>query len=95
MVFFFFFLKSHSFFLNFIYLFSFMIWLSLLLLGFSLVSESGVHSPVGVCGLLIAAASLAVKHRLWGLQASIIVARGLSSCNSQTAGHRLSSCAWT
>ena len=33
-------------------------------LGFSLVAESRGYSPVAVCGLLIAAASLVVEHRL-------------------------------
>ena len=39
---------------------------------------SGGYSLVVVCGLLIAVASL-VEHRFWGMQASVVVAHGLSS----------------
>ena len=37
-------------------------------------------------------ASLAVKHRLEGTQASVVAARGLSSCGSSALEHRLNSC---
>ena len=54
--------------------------------GFSLVVASRGYSPVAVCGLLIATASLR-KHRS--------KARGLRSCSSRVLGHRLNSCgAW-
>ena len=50
--------------------------------GFSLVVASRGYSPVAVCGLLIATASL-LKHRS--------KARGLRSCSSRVLGHRLNS----
>ena len=37
-------------------------------------------------------ASLATEHRLWGTQASVVVARGLSSCGFQALVHRLNNC---
>ena len=52
---------------------------------FSLVAASGGYSPVAVCRLLVAVASLVVEHRLDG-QA------GFSSCGSQALKHRLNSC---
>ena len=40
-------------------------------------------------------ASLVVKHKPWGLQASVVTARGLSSGSSQILEHRLNNCgAW-
>ena len=52
-------------------------------------------SPVAVQGLLTVVASLAVKHKPWGLQASVVAARGLSSGSSQILEHRLNNCgAW-
>ena len=47
---------------------------------------------VAVLELLIAAASLAAEHRLWGAQAAAVAACGLSSDGSQALEHRLSSC---
>ena len=44
-----------------------------------------------VRGLLTAVVFL-VEHRLWGMQASVAAACGLSSCVSQALEHRLSSC---
>ena len=61
----------------------------LLCAGFSLVVASRGYSLVEVCGLLIAVASLVVKHRLWGEQASAVVTRGLSGCSSWALEHRL------
>ena len=61
------------------------------LLGFSLVSVFGGYSPVGVYRLLIAVTSVA-EHRLSGVQALVVVARGLGSCSSQTLEHGLKSC---
>ena len=49
-------------------------------------------SLVVVCGLLIAAASLVMGHRLWGIGASVVVVCGLSGCSSQALEHRLSCC---
>ena len=42
--------------------------------------------------LLIAVASLCFGARAPGMQASVVVALGLSSCGSQALEHRLSSC---
>ena len=60
--------------------------------GFSLVVESGGYSPVGAPGLPIAAASLVVERGLWGSQASVVAACGLTSCGSRTLEHRLNCC---
>jgi len=48
------------------------------------------YSLALVCRLFIAVTSL-VGHRLWGTQASVIVARGLSICGSRALEHKLSS----
>ena len=73
----------HFFFLKNIYL---LVYLgcagSQLLLGFSLVFGCGSYSLVVVCWLLIAVASLAVKHRFWGSLASVTVAPRLQSAGS-------------
>ena len=45
-----------------------------------------------VCRLLIAVASLVAEHGLKGVQISVAMANGLSSCNSWTLEHRLNSC---
>ena len=58
---------------------------------FPLVAASGGYSLVAVGRLLTEVASL-VEHRLWGLQATVIAAHGLSSCSSQALEHRLNSC---
>ena len=47
-------------------------------MAFSLAVESGGHSLAEVSGLLFVVASLAVVHRLWGTQASAVVAHSLS-----------------
>ena len=48
-----------------------------------------------VRGLLIAVASLCYGARALGARASVVVARGLSSCGSRALECRLSSCgAW-
>ena len=62
-------------------------------MGFSLVAVNGGFSLVVVCRLLIAVASLAAEDRLQGIQASVLVARVLSSCDSLALEHRLHSCA--
>ena len=49
---------------------------SSLLQGLSLVAASRDHSLVAVHGLLIEVASLAVEHRLEGIQTSAVVAPG-------------------
>ena len=59
---------------------------------FSSCSERGLLF-VAVHGLLTAVASLvACATRALGVWASVVVARGLSSCGSRTLEHRLSSC---
>ena len=43
----------------------------------------------------IAVASLVAEHGLLGTRASVVLARGLSSCGSQALARRLSNCgAW-
>ena len=64
----------------------------MLLLGLSLVLESGSYSLVVVHRLLIAAASLAAEHGLQGAWASAAAACGLSTCDSWAPEHRLNSC---
>ena len=44
----------------------------------SLVASSGGYSLVVLCRLLTVVASLVAKHRLQGMQASVVVAHGLS-----------------
>ena len=50
---------------------------------------SGGYSPAGVCGMLIAVASLVAEHRLQGAQASVAVACGLSAWSSWALENRL------
>ena len=59
--------------------------------GFSLSVMSRGYFLVMVRGLLIATVLL-VERRLWGTQASVAVACGLSSCVSQALEHRLCRC---
>ena len=47
---------------------------------------------IAVHGLLIVVASLVAEPRALGAQASVVVARGLSSCGLRALEHRLSSC---
>ena len=58
---------------------------------FSSCGERGLLF-IAVRGLLIAVASLAVEHVLQGARASVVVARGPSSCGSRAVERRLSSC---
>ena len=46
--------------------------------GFSLIMESGVYSPVSVCRLLTAVASLVAELGLQSMQASVVVVHRLS-----------------
>ena len=61
--------------------------------GFSLVVAGVGSYPLGAMRrLLIAVAPLAVGHRLYlGSRASVVTARGLSSCGSRALERRLSS----
>ena len=65
---------------------------SLLLLGLSLVLESGSCSLAVVHRLLSAGASLAAEQGLEGARASAAAACGLGSCDAWAPGHRLNSC---
>ena len=56
-----------------------------------LVSALGGYSFIEVCRLLTAVASRCGAQAL-GVRASVVVARGLSSCGSRAPEHRLSSC---
>ena len=84
--------------MKFIYLF---IYLFLALLGlrccawaFSSCCERGLLF-VAVLRFLIAVASLCCGAQALGARASVVVARGLSSCGSRALERRLSSCgAW-
>ena len=58
---------------------------------FSSCGEKGLLF-VAVRGLLIAVASLVAEHKALGTQASVVVARGLSSCGLRAPERRLSSC---
>ena len=79
---------------KFIYLFIFGCIGSSLLRGLSLVAAS-VGYFVVVHGLLIVVASLCCGARVLGTRASVVVARGLSSCGSRALERRLSRCgAW-
>ena len=49
------------------------------------VVVSSGYSLVGVCGLLVAVASLVVEHGLGGIQASVVAAHGLSIVASGTS----------
>ena len=60
--------------------------------GFSLVADSGGDSLVAVRRLLIAVASLVVEHRLWGMQASVVLVHGFSSCSLRAPKCGLRSC---
>ena len=54
----------------------------------AILAHSSDYSRVVGRGLLMAAASL-VEHRPWGVWASGVAARGLSSYGSQALEHRL------
>ena len=60
-------------------------------MGFSLVAASRGYSLVAVHGLLTAVAC-PCGARLWGIQASVVAACGLSSCGSQALEQSLNSC---
>ena len=51
-------------------------------MGFSLVVVSRSYTLVAVRGLLVAVASLVAEHRVCGIWASVVVARGLSGCGA-------------
>ena len=84
----------------FLFFFSFFFFLAVLGLcccvwAFSSCGEWGLLF-VAVHGLLIAVASLCWGARALGAWASVVAARGLSSCGSRALERRLSSCGvWT
>ena len=62
------------------YILFFLIGYSLLCMDFSLIVASRGYSLVTVPRLLTAVASLVAEHRLWCARASVVAARGLTSC---------------
>ena len=73
---------------NFIYVFFWLCWFSLL---HRLVSSSGEGGhPLGVGhGLLIGVSSLAAEHGLQGIRASVLAAPGLESTGSVVVANQL------
>ena len=53
---------------------------------------SGGYSSLQCAVFLVAVASLVAEHGALGTRASVVVARGLSSCGSWALEGRLSSC---
>ena len=79
---------NYCFFILFIYY-----WLGLCCFeGFSLVAVSRGYTLVAGRWLLIVVASVVVELGLLGPCASVVVARGLSSCGFQALEHGLNSC---
>ena len=63
--------------------------------GLSLTAVNRGYSLVAALRLLIAVASVAAEHRLYGAQASVVAALAFNCCGFQAVYHRLSSCsAW-
>ena len=80
----------------FFFIFIFLIYLAVLGLhccarAFSSCGKWGLLF-IAVRELLIAVASLCFRAQALGMRASVVVARGLSSCGSQVLEHRLSIC---
>ena len=61
-------------------------------LGFSLVAAGRGYPLVAMFGPLIAVASLIAEDGCEGTWASVVAARGLSSCDFRALEHRLNSC---
>ena len=67
-------------------------------MGLSLDAANGGYSLVAVYRPLIVAASVVAEHRLWGLWASVAVARGFSATGTNHVGtnhaldHRINRC---
>ena len=90
------------FFILFIYYF-WLRWVFVAACGLSLVEVSGGYSSLRCAGATLhcsaqashCSGSSCCKARVLGTRASVVVARGLSSCGSQALEHRLISCgAW-
>ena len=75
-----------------LFIYFWLLWVFVAAHGLSLVAASGGYSFVAVRGILIAVASLCCGARALGMRASVVVARGLSSCGSRALERRLSSC---
>ena len=58
-------------------------WVFIAVHVFSRHHEPGLLSLVEVFRPLTVVASLIAEHRLWGMQASAVAERGLSSCSSR------------
>ena len=72
--------KVNSFFFN-VFMHLFLVVLGLCFcMGFSLVAMSRGYSLLAVLGFLIAVVSLVAEHKLWRVQASVVVSHRLSSC---------------
>ena len=78
---------------NFIYLFIYLwlCWVFVAVRGLSLVVVRRGYSFIVACRLLIVVASRCGAQAL-GVRASVVVARGLSSCGSRALERRLGSC---
>ena len=61
--------------------------------GFSLVAAGGGYALAATLRLLIVEASFVVEYGLWRTGASVVVAHGLSSCDSPVLENRLNSLA--
>ena len=57
-------------------------WVFIAACRLSLIAASRGYSLVALCGLLIAMTSLVAEHELQSVQASVVVACGLSHCGS-------------
>ena len=64
-------------------------WVFAAVRGLSLVAASRGYSLAVVCGFLVAVASPVAEHRLYGFQASVVAARGHSSCDLRALKCRL------
>ena len=66
-------------------------WVFIAACGLSLIAASRGYSLVALCGLLIAMTSLVAEHELQSVQASVVVACGLSHCGTRA---QLALCRW-
>ena len=69
-------------FFKFLFIYFWLHWVFVALLGFSLVV--GGYSPVAMQGHLIKVSFLAAEHRLLGVQATAVASHGLGSCGTWT-----------
>ena len=84
--------KMHSFFKKFIlFIYFWLCWVFVAVHGLSLVEVSGGYSSMR-CAVFSLQWLLFCGARALGTQASVVVARGLSSCGLWALEHRLRSC---